>query len=1031
MESNGASHRMREGSCPSPARDGGCASGRAVRPARDFQFCRARVRGGARLLLLFLLFGLLPPHRVDAQEVPVCDASPQDRLARGDLVAGHEAEALEQGLGLIRAGLIAAGQAQLREVGASALDPAVRAAALMRLAESELRGEAPGTAAKTLATVRTVPSNVTDVWRVRLWEGAAHAEVGDRGGAVRALRDAAEGAGDAARRAAQAGTDPEPARAARVLALRWAGWLELSAGDAAGARHTWRAALADPAMPSAAAESLASDLAESWFAEAAWDSVIAVLTVPAASSGGVIRPAPQDARGLALLGRALFERGETAQADSLLALVTEGPAPASGVWSDQALLWRGWIALTRERPEQGLGYFKRVRGVLPPLAPLLRYAAGLAHLQREDFAAAESTLALGPMPREADPLRRPWAYARAYAQYREGRYAEAIATLDPVTRSTPRDPVDQAIGMLRGDVSFRLGRMTEAYTGYSRAGSGDVPATEALLWRRALAALGSGQWGTAARVLDDLLLRFPGAARASDFHFWRGEALYRLGRLPEARPHFTRAERLGADPARCAYALGACDYQEGEWESALRHLDRARELGGVGAQDADLARRRGQCLLRLGRSAEAGAAFAEAEALGRGVATPRGIAPEGTAGAWALYWEAYSLLQAGEHAEAARRFRTLQVHPAAPDSLRLRASLGCGEASRGAGDLGGAIACFRTVCESPSAAAGLRRSACASLFSTLLEAKDWTGARQTLEEIQALLPAAGMETDLEAQLATALLRAGRYRDALTAYQTWSNRLDAGDPQRLEARYQVARCREALGEYRGAATEYVALGEIPGCERRGEALKRAAELWMRLEENRRALKALERRLSLDLDPAEAARTHALLAQVYQALKQRAAAANEWEKVVHAAAGAPDSLRAVGNLNLGRKAFEAGQWDVAYAAFVAADSLGALPAGDRVRYWAGESALRGGSCPNAIRWFQRFLSMDAPDPVWEAPARMRLGECYTAQGRPADAQAQYEIVLRLPGITDGVRRQVRERLSTIGSGAPAGAPGARRK
>jgi tetratricopeptide (TPR) repeat protein len=764
---------------------------------------------------------------------------------------------------LIRDGRLSEGMACLRETAIASLDPQVRREAWARLGENELRSGAPGEAGKAFARALAAPGVAAEAWRVRLWEGAARAAAGDARGAVTALEEAALG--------------PDPA--ARLLARRWAGWLEWSAGEPARARALWQAGLRAEPPGSAAADSLALDLAESWFARSAWDSVTAILA-----------PAPATDRGWALLGYARYMRGEIVRADSALAEVTEHRAPGSS--SDLALLWRAWIALERGEPARTLAFLRRITRPLPPQAILVRYAAALAHVQLGGFEVADSLLARGPAPREGDALARPWTYARAYAQARQGRFAQAEETLGPPPDRPPVDRLDQGMAILRADVNLELGRVADAYTGYVRAASRDAPATDGLLWRQALAALGSEQWGAAARVLDDLLVRFPGAPRTPEFHLWRGEALYRLGRLAEARTHFTRAERLGADAARCAYALGWCDYQEGRWEAALHNFERAGTLGGVGSLDADLARCRVDCLRRLGRDREAAAT---------------------------------------------------------PD------------------------------------------------------------------------PAADSDEDR----ARAFMQAGRFREAHTAYQAWMNRLGPDDPRRWEARFQIARSAEALGELRDAATEYAALGAQPGFALQGEAMLRAAALWLRAGEPRRALGLLEGRSTLLLDPAEASRTHALAAQAFEALGEETAAANEWEKVGHAGAGAPDSLRAIGQLHLGRRAFTAGEWGAAYAAFAAADSLGTLDAGARARYWAGESAAQLGACDRAIACFERFLTRDAPEAEWEARARLRLGECYQSQGRPSDARTAYEAVLRLSGVTEGLRRQVDERLKALDA-APSPGP-----
>jgi len=824
----------------------------------------ARGAGGGRAatLLLALLLGVaFPTSRTRAASLPPA----ADLVTQEDLLAGRERESLARGAALVRDGLLAEGMACWRATAIASLDPQVRREAWARWGESALRLGAPREAGEAFARALAGSGAVAEAWRVRLWEGAARAAAGDARGAVAALEEAARG--------------PDPA--ARLLARRWAGWLAWSAGEPARAQSLWQAGYRAEPRGSAAAESLALDLAECWFAQSAWDSVITVLA-----------PVPATDRGRLLLGYARYVRGDAGGADSVLAGITEGRA--TGGASDGALLLRAWIALERESPGRALASLRRVARPSPSQRLLVRYATALAQLQLGGLEAADSVLTRGPTPAADDALIRPWTYARAYAQARRGRHAEAVEILGPSPDRPPADRLDQGMAILRADADLALGRTAEAYAGYVRAASRTVPATEELLWRQARAALASEQWGAAARVLDDLLTRFPGAPRTPEFHLWRGEALYRLGRLAEARTHFTRAERLGADGARCAYALGWCDYQEGQWEAALHNFERARALGGVGPLDADLALCHVDCLRRLGRDREAAAA-------------------------------------------------TLPDAAAGSDEARARA----------------------------------------------------------------------------------LLQAGRFRDAQAAYQAWLDRLRPDDPRRGEARFQIAGCRAALGDLRAAAQEYAALGAQTGFALRGEALLRAAALWLRAGEPRRALGQLEGRYALPLDPAEATRTHALAAQAFEALGEEKAAANEWEKVAHAGAGSPDSLRAIGQLHLGRRAFTAGEWGAAYDAFAAADSLGARDAEARARYWAGESAAQLGACERAIGWLERFLARDAPEAEWEARARLRLGECYRSQGRVEEARETWQAALRLAGTSEGLRRQVDALLKSLGA-APSPEP-----
>jgi tetratricopeptide (TPR) repeat protein len=957
-----------------------------------------------------------------------------------DLLAGSESASLVRARAMVPAGYEAQGEALLRTLGEFSLDRRVSGQARVDLGETLLRrGEneqAAHTFARFLEAQEDCPSRgepeireaTRETWRARFWYGAALARAGERAQAAQVLSAAAD--------------EAAPGHPARVLGYRWAGWLEAGQGNLPAARRLWRNAISAGAR-SAVRDSINLSVAETWFAEAEWDSVLAVLARGHDTRSG-------GARWDFLRGRAYLELGKIDSAATALDRVLEHRPAAPTPWRDEVHAILAWMALKSGKPEEAVAHYGRISGERVEDVPVTRYGTALAWIHEGAFEEAERVLAPAPPIPPEDPIYYHWAYALAYSRFHLRMYGQSIESLETFRGRVLADSVGQASFSLRGDCYFRLGRMEEAYAAYAKSAAMLAPVPELLHRRQSLAAIGSGRWGAAARLLGDLILRYPATEHAAEYNFWRAEAFYRLGRLSEAGRHYRQAERFGADRARCAYALGWCEYEEGRYQKALEHFNRAHRHCGDCSFASDLALRAGNCLFNLGRLEAAAEAFAEAEDLAHAAGAPelgreasfqlawaelrlgefaaaqerferiRRAEGRSELGARALYWEGQSLFRQESYDEASRRFERLQKHPGASDTLRARARLAIGDALFNMGEMAEAIGWYRRVLETPGGSDALALTAGESLFECQQRGGEWLQAQRTQEALEARFRSAKGHAERRLQLADGFFRGRHFADALSSYGSFLERVPPTDPRFVEARFQMARCREELGELEEAARAYRSLGEIQGFRRRSEALLRAGTLFLKTGEESRALSALEGRLGLDLEPAQAAVTRAYLAQAYGKLGQGAAAQNEWEKVAHAGSGASDSLRAVANLQLGRTAFSNEQWQAAFDRFAAADSLGLPPHIFRARYWAGEAALQKGDTPAAIVWLEAFLAQGEREQLWEATARFRLAECYEIAGREAEARGEYERIAAL-GLKDGdLSEEARARLQTLGAG-----------
>ena len=175
---------------------------------------------------------------------------------------------------------------------------------------------------------------------------------------------------------------------------------------------------------------------------------------------------------------------------------------------------------------------------------------------------------------------------------RAADHFEQAATLHP---GFPR--VHYSLGVAR----FNAGRFDRATAPLSKALE-ETPGDPALRRMLALAWLNAEVYDRAA----ELLATDPARAADRSLQYAYGLALVRSGRTAEAQPIFDRLLAEHADWPELNVLLGQAAAQEGDFDAAVEHLERAIELRpDVVEAQATL----GNIYLRQGRLAEAGAAL--------------------------------------------------------------------------------------------------------------------------------------------------------------------------------------------------------------------------------------------------------------------------------------------------------------------------------------------------------------------------------------------------------------------------------------
>lgn len=197
---------------------------------------------------------------------------------------------------------------------------------------------------------------------------------------------------------------------------------------------------------------------------------------------------------------------------------------------------------------------------------------------------------------------------RGLLLFHAGRLREALSSLQRAWETAAGDPVaGHFLGSFSAALSLvlaELGRDASAAEYASLAlGRVSPPQRVPLLWARALSRVHTGDFGGAARDLDEAALgATPDAAPLLDYY--RGVLADARGLWPEAGEHYRAsagAARHARQPEAEFYALlrlCALSTGQGDLDAARRMLARARHLASGDRMAAFLALRRGALLVR-------------------------------------------------------------------------------------------------------------------------------------------------------------------------------------------------------------------------------------------------------------------------------------------------------------------------------------------------------------------------------------------------------------------------------------------------
>ncbi|MCC6678321.1 MAG: tetratricopeptide repeat protein [Phycisphaerales bacterium] len=463
--------------------------------------------------------------------------------------------------------------------------------------------------------------------------------------------------------------------------------------------------------------------------------------------------------------------------------------------------------------------------------------------------------------------------------------------------------------------------------------------------------LEAGEYESAAARLKELREEFPDSARAGAAAGLEGEAMFRAGRYAQARPVLERAVELAGDAGarvRAGYFLALTDAAT---ERTREAAERLKSLGaGADAEwSGRIALAEGQCRQRLGE------ARAAAE----------------------LYGKAAASADAG---------------------IRRPALLGLGQVLRRSGDVEGASeALERVLKEGESAEAGPAR---------LELARCWLDAARPEKAMELLRDGEveGVGAD-EAAYWTARAEAAAGKHAEAAERLGAA-LKAGPKSALAANmlYDRAAALSRAGESGAALRVFEEFGKrYPGHELAGDAALARASLLHSAGEYAESA-AVCAGLVEDEDEGRAATARLLLAESEYLAGRYAEAEKAYSAFLEDHGGDARAWRASVRRGLALARLERS----AEAGRALESALKAAPASADAGLMSAACAAMGDLAFAAEEWAEAeawYVKAALPDGKESAGAMLKLGLSVHRQGRPGEAVAVYERVMKSAGSVEG--------------------------
>jgi TolA-binding protein len=415
---------------------------------------------------------------------------------------------------------------------------------------------------------------------------------------------------------------------------------------------------------------------------------------------------------------------------------------------------------------------------------LFDVAAGNYDRGQWKFAVQEFQTYLERYPQHAKASRAVFFLAEALLQ--QGRIDEAAGRFREYLKRDPGGPLARQAMFRAGEAEYLAGRTDQAkpqleqfltkypddrLNAYTLAYLGEI-------------ALAAKDYRAAKDYFQRGLSGYPQGKTQDECRFGLARSLDRLGEADEAeRLYLAVAAKAGngyADSAQ--FYLGALQYAQGRSEDALASFKTLDASFPDSSWRPTVQLGRGWALLKLGRPAEAAAAF-------------ESIVEDSKSGVEARYWLGITQKQLKQWKQAAATL--LKAAEANPQhrllpSIRLHA----GDALLHTGDAAAAREQFDQVLALSGASGELADDALRGKMQAALLTKDYRTLDQLASQFDTRFPGSPLRADVRRTVARSLLDRKEFQRAAAIFESFVSNGERKDPM-LEDRYLLALCYEGL------------------------------------------------------------------------------------------------------------------------------------------------------------------------------------------------------------------------------------------
>lgn len=475
---------------------------------------------------------------------------------------------------------------------------------------------------------------------------------------------------------------------------------------------------------------------------------------------------------------------------------------------DAAEAYKAQIYYSRGESESALSAARKVlKGRLTAYHPEARRIAGesLYNLGRSE----EAVPLLWVYAQETPDNPAPSAlYILGVDEYQAGRYDDAAVLLNRVAK----DPsaMGQSASLFLGQAYLKTGNLNAALLAFERAMNSDFDSSiaETAAYNHAVVGIDGGQvpFGSSVAALEQFLNRYPGSGYAPQVEEYIVNGYMTDRNYEAALKSIDRlkhpSDRIRNARQRVLYALGAREYGEGKYQSALSRFKEAASLSGR-PYDSAVARSsrlwQGMSELSLDRNREAAATLRSyVGSAGRG----------DTDLPVALYNLGYALWKEEKYSDAADPFRKVGADVSVAPRLRSDALARVGDALYHSGNYQGAAHEYAEAVKlNPT-------SADYALFQEAMMKglqRDHKGKIAILDEFEERFPTSALRPDALLEKAESQVSMGNNDAAIATYESLTELYPSASAAR-QGLLRMAVTRANAGQTDRAIADYRRLVE---------------------------------------------------------------------------------------------------------------------------------------------------------------------------------------------------------------------------